>query len=118
MKTLGVAFRLFDSLYTQRFIRLTMMTEEIKMAGLSETETSRCRQYERYMGEAVENLRLLKSYRTPEALRTFARIFVVFLPPLYAPSFAQLAYNLNSLGIGIAFAIIASFGLCKLLDGR
>ena len=57
-----MAYRLFDSLATQRMARLTTYDERLKTAGLPATEISRIRQYERFMGEAMENLRILKMY--------------------------------------------------------
>jgi len=70
-----VAYRLMDSLYTQRIVKISKLSEKIKSQGLSATETSRLRQYERFIGEAIENLRMFKMYRTPQALRSFGRIF-------------------------------------------
>ncbi len=88
----------------------------MKAAGLSETETSRLHQYERYLVDSVECLRQLKSYRTPEALRTFARLFILVLPPLYAPAFASTSVHLGSLSFGIIFAVITTLGLAALFE--
>ena len=44
-------------------------------------------------------------------LRSFARMFSLFLPPFYAPAFAQLVHESNSIGLGISFAIVISLGL-------
>jgi hypothetical protein len=111
-----VAYRLFDSLYTQRIIQLSYLTEQLKQYGLSTSEASRIRQYERYVGEAVEGLRAYKMYRTPQALRAFGRIFTVILPPFYAPTFAQLAFDLHSLSMGILFAVITPLCLTALYE--
>ena len=96
--------------------RLTAFDERLKFAGLPATEISRLRQYERFMGEAMENLRMLKMYRTPQALRSFARIFTLILPAFYAPTFAQLARNVNSLGMGISFGVLIAIGLSGLFN--
>ena len=69
IRTLTVAYKLFDSLYTQRIIKLSKLTEKLKLLGLHATEVSRIRQYELFIGEAVEGLRMIKMYRTPQALR-------------------------------------------------
>ena len=81
--TMVVAHRLFDSLLTTRMAKLTSLTEDLKRAGLPANEASRIRQFERFVGEAIEELRMIKLYRTPQALRSFARLFTVFLPPFY-----------------------------------
>ena len=107
---------LFDSLYTRRMTRLTKLTEEMKALGLSANEASRIRQYERNIGEAIESLRMIKMYRTPQALRSFGRLFTVLLPPLYAASFAQIAFDLQSLTMGIIFAIITPLCLTALFE--
>jgi len=109
-------YKLFDSFYTKRVTKLSILTEQLKSMGLSATEGSRLRQYERYIGEAIEGLRMHKMYRTPQALRSFGRIFTVLLPPLYAPSFSQLAFDLHSLTMGIIFALITPLCLTALFE--
>ena len=116
-RTAEVAYRLYDSLYTSRFITLAKLSERIKLAGLGASEVSRMRQYERFMGEAIENLRMIKSYRTPQTLRSFAKLFTTLMPPFFAPTYAQLAINLGSLEMGITFAVVTSLCLCALLEG-
>lgn len=111
-----VAYRLFDSLYTQRITKLTMLTEDLKSYGLSPSEASRIRQYERILGEAVEGLRMIKMYRTPLALRSFGRIFTMVLPPLYSPKFAQIAFDLESLAFGILFSLVTPLCLTALFE--
>lgn len=59
---------------------------------------------------------MIKNYRTPQALRSFSRLFSIFLPPFYAPFYAQVAHELNSLGTGLAFAIITSLALTSLFE--
>jgi hypothetical protein len=65
---------------------------------------------------STENLRVIKKYRTPQALRSFARLFSVFLPPFYAPFYGQMAKDLNSLGTAIAFSILTSIALTSLFE--
>lgn len=64
----------------------------------------------------MENLRMLKMYRTPQALRSFARIFTLILPAFYAPTFAQLARDVESLGMGISFGLLVAVGLSGLFN--
>ena len=59
---------------------------------------------------------MFKMYRTPQALRSFARIFTFLLPPFYAPTYAQVAIELNSLGVGIAFGLLTALGLTALFE--
>lgn len=59
---------------------------------------------------------MIKKYRTPQALRSFARLFSFLLPPFYAPYFGQVAIELNSLGVGIAFSILTCIALTSLFE--
>jgi len=116
-RTAEVAYRLYDSLYSRRFVKLSELSDKIKLAGLKGSEGSRIRQFERYMGDAIENLRMIKMYRTPQTLRSFARLFTTLLPPFFAPTFAELAINVDSLTVAIMFAVIVSLCLNALLKG-
>ena len=80
------------------------------------TQAARIRQWEITLLQAVEVLRVIKLYRTPQGLRSFARLFSIFLPPFYAPFYAQLAEDLNSLGTAIAFAVFTSLALTALFE--
>ena len=115
-RTVEVAYHLFDSLYTQRIIKLSMLTEALKYEGLNAGECSRLRQFERYVGDCIENLRVIKTYRTPQSLRAFGRIFTIFLPPFYAPTFAHLAVDTNSLAMGILMSIFVPLCLSALFE--
>jgi hypothetical protein len=59
---------------------------------------------------------MIKKYRTPQALRSFARLFSFLLPPFYAPYYGQMAIELNSLGVGIAFSIMTCIALTSLFE--
>ena len=48
--------------------------------------------------------------------RAFGRIFSGILPPFYAPTFAQLAFDLKSLEIGILFAVVTPLCLTALFE--
>jgi hypothetical protein len=61
---------------------------------------------------------MVKMYRTPQAFRSFARIFTLVLPPFYAPTFAQVARDVDSLGVGIAFGIVTALGLIALFESQ
>lgn len=117
-RTIEVAYHLLDSMATQRLTRLVLYSERLKKIGLPSGEVSRLRQYERFISSMIEQLRMVKMYRTPQAFRSFARIFTLVLPPFYAPTFAQVAIDVNSLGIGVAFGIITALGLTALFESQ
>jgi len=64
----------------------------------------------------MEALRMIKMYRTPQALRAFGRIFTLIIPPFYASRFAQIALGLDNLAFGICFAAITPFLLIALFE--
>lgn len=109
-------YLLFDSIVSTRVTRLTMMVEQLRAEGLAATECSRIRQWERFIVRSIEELRAIKSYRTPLALRAFANIFTLFIPPFFAPSYVQIAYDMNSLAMGICFGVITSLALTALYE--
>lgn len=115
-RTIEVAYRLLESMVTQRMTRLSIYAERLKAVGLPSGEISRIRQYERFLQNSIERLRMYKMYRTPQALRSFARIFTFLLPPFYAPSFAQVAIDLHSLPMGVSFGMITAICLTALFE--
>jgi hypothetical protein len=114
-ETTVVGSKLYESIIV-RFGHLADLCEILKQEGLPPNEATRIRQYERFLLGAVENLRMIKLYRTPQALRSFARLFSVFLPPFYSPFYAQLARELNSIGMAVAFATLTSIALTSLFE--
>ena len=110
-----VGTRLFNAMLW-RMGRLSLYCEVLKREGLPGNEASRMRQWERFILEAMEGLRMIKHYRTPQALRSLCRLFSVFLPPFYAPFYAQLATDLNSIGTAITFSVMTSLALTSLFE--
>ena len=75
-------YLIFDSVLARRMTKLAKLCEDLKRAGLSPSEASRIRQSERFLCQEIENLCMLKSYRTPNALRAFSNFFSILIPPL------------------------------------
>jgi hypothetical protein len=97
-------------------VRMATYCETLKRAGLPGNEAARIRSWEHTLLVEVEQLRNIKRYRTPQGLRSFGRLFSVFLPPFYAPFFTDVAQQLHSLGMGICFAILTSIALTALFE--
>lgn len=116
-RIMEVSYHLLQSMTTQRMTRLMFYSERLKKIGLPAGEMSRVRQYERFISYNLEQLRMVKLYRTPQSLRSFARIFTILLPPFYSPAFAQVARGTQSLAMGILFGIITALGLSALFEG-
>ncbi|MBN2431429.1 MAG: hypothetical protein JXQ27_08130 [Acidobacteria bacterium] len=69
-----------------RFIR-----NDLRQNGLASGEVSRCNQYLSKMLIAFESIKHVYQYRTPKTLRAFSDFFIVLLPIIYGPHFAQMA---------------------------
>ena len=99
-----------------RMILISQLCEALKHRGMPGNEASRVRQWEEFMTNAMENLRNVKVYRTPQALRSFGRLFTMFLPAFYAPSYIQVARDTHSLPFGIALGVVTSIALTALFE--
>jgi hypothetical protein len=100
----------------QRVSSIADACEILKREGIPGNEAARIRQWERFLLEYCEKLRMIKMYRTPQALRSFGRLFSMLLPAFYCPFFAEMSYKLNSLPFGIVFAVITSVALTGLFE--
>jgi hypothetical protein len=116
VRTVRAAYGLLESVTLQRMVRLVCLSEHIKKQGLHVSEMSRLRSFERRVSDHLERLRMLKMYRTPQALWAFGRVFTIVMPAFYGPAFAQVAHDLQSLWVGIAFGIITTLVLTALLE--
>ena len=69
-------------------VDLSSHTEVMRKAGFSSGEASRLHQFHQYAELRFEKLRNLKLYRTPQATRSFGRVFIYLLPWWSGPYFA------------------------------
>jgi hypothetical protein len=99
-----------------RIFMISQFTEACKYRGMPGNEASRIRQWEQYMSNSMENMRMIKEYRTPQSLRLFGRLFSIFLPPLYATEFAQIAINTGSIWLGCIVGAVTSLCLNALFE--
>ena len=70
---------------------ISQLCESLKYRGMPSNEASRIRQWENTVTNAVEELRVVKEYRTLQVLRVFGRLCSLFLPPFYATTYVQVA---------------------------
>ena len=95
----------------------SMHTEEMRKAGFPSGEASRLHQYQRF-----EHLRMLKYYRTPQATRSFGRVYIFVLPWLTGPYFAwvfeeQLARSYAFTLVLAGFTFLVLQGLLNTQQG-
>lgn len=99
-----------------RIFMISQLTESLKYRGLPSNEASRIRQWEQNLSAAMENMRVIKEYRTPQSLRLFGRVFSLLLPPLYATTFAEIAIDTNSIVFGCIIGAVTSLALTSLFQ--
>ena len=80
----------FKEVY-QRFSDISQSMEQLRSAGVTSSEISRCNQYMRAMMIDFEKMRNIRLYRTPTTLRAYSHVFLNSFPILFAPYFANLA---------------------------
>jgi hypothetical protein len=114
-RTDAVGSQLYDSVLVRIGV-LSDLCEILKREGLPPNEATRVRQWERIVQENCEKTRMIKDYRTPQALRSYGRLFSLLLPPFYAPFFAEMAFKLQSLAMGIVFAALTAVALTGLFE--
>ena len=100
----------------QRIGIFTAKCEFLKLHGLPGNEASRIRQWEQFILDAIEGLRIVKEYRTPQALRSYSRLLSVIVPPFFAPYYADLARSTNSLVLAIIYASFTALALTGLFE--
>jgi len=92
-----------------RFIK-----NELRGKGLPGGECSRCNQFLSKMMIAFENTKHIYQYRTPRSLRAYSDFFIVLLPILYGPYFADSSAGYSHPGLGYVMAALFAFILCGL----
>ncbi|NNC36400.1 MAG: hypothetical protein EX271_06555 [Acidimicrobiales bacterium] len=91
------------------FSSLSKFVKRMRGEGLPGGECSRCNQYISKMIVSFESIKHIHQYRTPRTLRAFSDFFIILLPILYGPYFANEAAGYNQYLVyvmPILFAII------------
>jgi len=76
------------------FQKMSLTTEILKYAGMPGNESARLRQFHKDAYLAWENMRYLKTYRTPMATRAFARVYILIHPIFWGPYYAWVVSEL------------------------
>jgi len=73
------------------YARIGRHTEILKSAGFPSGEASRIHQYHWFHQQRIEELRVSKTYRTPQSIRSFGRVYIFVLPYMLWPYFGWVA---------------------------
>jgi len=90
------------------FSRLSMHIKGFRTRGMVANEVSRCNQYLSKMVVSFENLKHIYQYRTPVTLRAYSNIFILLLPILYGPYFAEISKDYSQ---GLEFLMPVLFSV-------
>ncbi|OQR87518.1 hypothetical protein ACHHYP_08705 [Achlya hypogyna] len=88
--------------------QLHLQVEVMKAVGLPANEASRINQYHWLLQARIEKLSNIKLYRTPQATRSFTRLFIMILPFFYGPYYVYIAKGGAGLRTNFAFALLLS----------
>jgi hypothetical protein len=78
------------------FSRLSRFIVSMEDRGLSGSGVSRSTQFLSKMMISFENMKHIFQYRTPKSLRAYSKVFIVALPVIYGPHFAQAASEFSN----------------------
>ncbi len=92
----------------QSFKQLSLFIKDMRAHGLPSGEASRSNQFLSKMMISFERVKHIYQYRTPRTLRTYSDIFIVILPIVYGPHFAE---NATSFNFGLQFAVPILFSV-------
>ena len=90
------------------FKRLSEFIKKMRGHGLPSGEASRSNQFLSKMMISFERIKHIYQYRTPRTLRTYSDIFIIILPIIYGPHFAENATNFS---YGLQFAVPVLFSV-------
>jgi len=75
----------------ESFDELSMFIKSLRSLGLPSGEASRANSFLSKMMVSFEKIKHIYQYRTPRTLRTYSQIFIIILPIIYGPYFAEAA---------------------------
>eukprot|EP00179_Madagascaria_erythrocladioides_P027200 CAMPEP_0198335074 /NCGR_PEP_ID=MMETSP1450-20131203/20048_1 /TAXON_ID=753684 ORGANISM="Madagascaria erythrocladiodes, Strain CCMP3234" /NCGR_SAMPLE_ID=MMETSP1450 /ASSEMBLY_ACC=CAM_ASM_001115 /LENGTH=340 /DNA_ID=CAMNT_0044039705 /DNA_START=35 /DNA_END=1057 /DNA_ORIENTATION=- len=95
--------------------RLSLATEKMKAAGMPANEAARINQYIMMIGGQFNHLRFIKGYRTPEGIRSFARVFIFVHPLFYGPYYSHIATQ-SHIAFALSFSVLIGASMIGLLN--
>eukprot|EP01068_Selenidium_serpulae_P016775 Selendium_serpulae@DN6321_c1_g1_i10.p1 len=95
------------------------MVQDSKLRGLPGGEVHRLDSYVNNMCVSMERLAGTKEYRTPQAMRAYARAYIMIIGALYGPDYLSNVYDDTSISssMKLAFALVYACGIQIVLSG-
>ncbi|ETI52562.1 hypothetical protein L917_04028 [Phytophthora nicotianae] len=97
--------------------KLHDQVEVMKSCGMPANEASRINQYHWLLQARIEKLQNIKFYRTPQATRSFTRLFILVLPLFYGPYYVYIARGNEYQTTNFAFCLLLSVSTSLLMTG-
>lgn len=97
--------------------QLHEQVEVMKACGMPANEASRVNQYHWLLEARLERLQNIKFYRTPQATRSFTRLFILALPVFYGPYYVFIARGNEYHATNFAFCLVLSVSTSLLMIG-
>jgi predicted membrane chloride channel (bestrophin family) len=98
-----------DGHETALFEKVSALSEHIQMVRekeLNPGEVSRMNQYLSKILVDIENIKMIRTYRTPLTLRAYSRVFIYSFPVIYGPYFE---YTASSYAHGLEYVMPVMF---------
>jgi predicted membrane chloride channel (bestrophin family) len=93
----------------QLFVKVSQLSQRIQLVRgkeLNPGEISRMNQYVSKILVDIENIKMIRTYRTPLTLRAYSRIFIYSFPIIYGPYFE---YTASSYAHGLEYVMPVMF---------
>jgi hypothetical protein len=90
------------------FSRISVFINKLRNVGLTSSELTRCNQFLNKMIISFETVKHIYQYRTPNSLRAYSDFFIVVLPILYGPYFAEISMEYSQ---GLIYIMPALFSV-------
>ncbi|GBG23802.1 Hypothetical Protein FCC1311_000222 [Hondaea fermentalgiana] len=111
-----VAVRLeIEQRFAILFRQLYGIVETMKATGMPGNESSRINQYVWFLQQRINLLRNQKIYRTPQATRSFGRVYLFVLPWFLGPYFAWVYEETENYGMALAISCLTFLVLLGLI---
>ena len=89
---------------------ISRANEVLRKEGVSAPEVSRVNEYLRVISVQFQDLKNIRVYRTPIAMRGYSKCFILLFPIVFGPTFNYISNEAEAGGIwnGIVLAIVYS----------
>lgn len=92
---------------------LSKLAQNFRGMDMNLSEVSRINQYISKLAIAMENIKVIRQYRTPVTLRAYSKVFIYSFPILYGPYFVHAAQDYSH-GLEFFMPVVFSFILVSL----